>query len=78
MLSTGSPTFKVMIGKDQKDAKDADGKLYVQERLEIAKEKGKGWQEFKFNNPATNKVETKVAYLEVVDGVIVGCGAYKQ
>jgi len=78
VLSTGSQTFKVNIGKNHADKQDADGKYYVRERLQIAKDKGKGWQEFKFNNPATGKTETKVAYLEVVDGVIIGCGAYKQ
>lgn len=77
VLSTGSPTFKVNIGKNHLEKQDADGRYYVKERVKIAKEQGKGWQEFKFNNPATGKVETKVAYLEVVDGLIVGCGAYK-
>ena len=77
VLSTGSQTFKVNIGKNHLDAKDADGRLYVQERVKIAKEQGKGWQEFKFNNPATGKTQVKVAYLERVGDIIIGCGAYK-
>jgi signal transduction histidine kinase len=68
---------KDRIGKNLAADKDADGKLFVKERLAIAKEKGKGWQEYKFQNPATKAVEQKVAYFELADGVVVACGAYK-
>lgn len=65
------------VGKSLIGDKDADGKAFVAERVQIAKEKGKGWQEYKFVNPATKAVEQKVAYFELVDGLIVTCGAYK-
>ena len=68
---------KERIGKNLSEDKDADGKQFVKERVEIAKKDGKGWQEYKFQNPATKAVETKVAYLERVGDVIVACGAYK-
>lgn len=68
---------KERVGKNFLADKDADGKAFVAERIQIAKEKGKGWQEYKFLNPATKAVEHKVAYFELVDGVIVTCGAYK-
>jgi cytochrome c len=67
-----------MIGKDLIDMKDPDGKFYVKERVEISKTKGKGWQDYKFTNPLTKKVEHKTAYIEKVDDLIVGCGAYKK
>ena len=57
--------------------KDPDGKEYVKERVEIAKMKGKGWQDNKFPNPVTKKIESKSAYIEKADDVIIGCGAYK-
>jgi cytochrome c len=66
-----------MIGLDLLEMKDPDGKAYVKERVEIAKTKGKGWQEYKFTNPVSKKIEPKTAYLEKVDDVIIGCGAYK-
>jgi len=66
-----------MVGKDLIDLKDADGKAFVQERVEMAKTKGSGWQNYKWNNPAVNKIEEKTAYIEKVGDVIVGCGAYK-
>ncbi len=68
---------RARIGKGLLEDKDADGKQFVKERVKIAREQGKGWQEYKFLNPATHKVEQKVAYLEAVGDVIVACGAYK-
>jgi cytochrome c len=67
-----------MVGKDLIEMKDPDGKFYVKERIEIAKTKGKGWQDYKFTNPLSKKIENKTAYIEKVDDVIVGCGAYKK
>jgi signal transduction histidine kinase len=69
---------KERIGKDFLEEKDVDGKQFVKERVEIAKRNGKGWQEYKFQNPLTKQVEQKVAYFERVDDVIVLCGAYKK
>jgi cytochrome c len=66
-----------MIGKDLIDLKDADGKAFVKERVEIAKEKGKGWQDYKWTNPVTHKIEEKTAYFVKIDDVIICCGAYK-
>ena len=66
-----------MIGKDLIDLKDPDGKPFVKERLEIIKSKGKGWQEYKFLNPTSKKIEDKTAYIEKCDEYVVGCGAYK-
>ncbi len=67
-----------MIGKDLSDLKDADGKAFVKERIEIAKTKGSGWQNYKWTNPVTKEIESKTAYIERVDDVIIGCGAYKK
>ena len=67
-----------MIGKDLVDMKDPDGKFYVKERIEISQTKGKGWQDYKFTNPVSKKVENKTAYIEKVDDLIVGSGAYKK
>jgi cytochrome c len=69
---------KERIGKLLIDEKDVDGKAFVRERIEIARKHGKGWQEYKFANPTTNRVEQKVAYFELSDGVVLVCGAYKK
>lgn len=66
------------IGKDMSTLKDPDGKLFVAERIEIAKTKGKGWQNYKWQNPETKTIETKTAYIEKIENFIIGCGAYKK
>jgi cytochrome c len=65
------------VGKDLSDLTDPDGKLFIKERMEIAKSKGKGWQTYKFSNPLTKKIEEKTMYVEKYEDSIVGCGAYK-
>ena len=65
------------VGKDWIDQKDADGKAFMRERVEIAKAKGKGIQEYAYKNPATGKVEPKVVYFEKLGDVVVSAGAYK-
>jgi cytochrome c len=67
-----------MIGKDLIDMKDADGKLFVKERVEMAKGKGSGWQNYKWSNPVTKTIESKTAYLQKVDDMIICSGAYKK
>ena len=66
------------IGKNLLADKDPDGKAFVAERIQVAKEKGSGWQEYKFMNPTTKGVEQKVAYFERVDDVVIACGAYRK
>jgi cytochrome c len=67
-----------MIGKDLLGMQDVDGKFYVKERVEIAKTKGAGWQDYKFTNPLSKKLEAKTAYVEKYDDIILGCGVYKK
>jgi signal transduction histidine kinase len=67
-----------MIGKDMIELRDADGKYIVKERLAIAKEKGKGWQDFKWVNPVSKVIEPKSMYFERLDDIIIACGAYKK
>lgn len=66
------------IGKNNMADKDADGKEFVRERIELARERGKGWQDYKWPNPVTKQVEQKVAYFEFADGVVIVAGAYKR
>lgn len=66
-----------MIGKDNSNLQDAEGKFHIKERLEIAKAKGKGEQEFKFLNPVTKQIEPKLMFFEKVGDVLVACGSYK-
>ncbi|MES2072816.1 MAG: cache domain-containing protein [Pseudomonadota bacterium] len=66
-----------MVGKDMIELKDEDGKYFIKERVEIAKKKGGGWQDYKFLNPVSKQIEPKAMYIEKYENVIVGCGIYK-
>jgi cytochrome c len=66
-----------MIGKELIDMKDADGKEFVKERVEIAKIKGSGWQDYKFTDPLTRLIEHKRAYVERHEDLVFGSGIYK-
>lgn len=67
-----------LIGKDLIDAEDVDGKLYIKERMDLAKAKGKFWQDYKFTNPLTKAVEPKETYCEVSDKYVLCGGIYKK
>lgn len=67
-----------MIGKDLIELKDADGKYFIKERMEIAKSKGKGWQDYKHTDPLTKSIEHKSTYFEKHEDVVVAGGIYKQ
>jgi signal transduction histidine kinase len=66
------------IGKDVIGMKDPDGKAFVKECVEIAKTRGKGWQNYKWSNPSTGTIEPKTMYLESVDNLIFGASAYTK
>jgi len=59
------------------DRKDIDGKEFIKERVEMAKAKASFWQDYKFQNPATKKVEPKTMYCERLNETAVCAGVYK-
>ena len=65
------------VGKDMIDAQDVDGKLYVKERVELAGKQPSFWQDYKFVNPVSKKVEPKQMYCEKLDNTAVCAGIYK-
>ena len=66
-----------MIGKNLIDLKDVDGKAFVKERVDLAASKGTFWQDYKFTNPVTKKIEPKRMYCERLDDTVVCGGVYK-
>ncbi len=67
-----------MIGKNFLDLKDPDGYEIVKERVKMAKVKDKFWQEYKYTNPVSKKIEPKYTYCEKVGDVVFACGVYKK
>ncbi len=66
-----------MVGKNLIGLKDIDGKEFVKERVELGKSKGTFWQDYKFTNPDTKKIEPKSMYCEKLDDTVVCGGIYK-
>jgi len=67
-----------LVGQDFMTKKDADGKTFAQDMVKMAKEKGSGWVDYKWENPTTKVVEPKTVYFEKVEDVIIASGAYKK
>jgi cytochrome c len=65
------------VGKNMIELRDADGKEHIRERMELAKTKSTFWQDFKFVNPVTKKMEPKQMYCEKANELIVCGGIYK-
>ena|SRR5664279_544146 len=67
-----------LVGKDMLDAQDVDGTYYVKDRLALAAKKADFWQEYKFANPVTKKVEPKEMYCHPLGDTAVCSGVYKR
>lgn len=67
-----------MVGRVLIELKDVDGKEFVKERVELGKAKANFWQDYKFTNPETKKVEPKSMYCERLEDTVVCGGIYKN
>ncbi|TYQ05424.1 UNVERIFIED_ORG: single cache domain-containing protein [Zoogloea ramigera] len=65
-----------MVGKNLIELKDIDGKAFVKERIDMAKSKNSFWQDYKFTNPETKKIEPKQMYCEKLTDTVVCGGVY--
>jgi signal transduction histidine kinase len=70
--------FPERRGLNIMQSKDANGKEFIREMIEIAHSKGKGRCDYLFPNPVTKQDEPKSTYVELVDGIVIGCGIYKK
>ena len=66
-----------LVGKQMLDAEDVDGKLFVKERVEMAQKQPSFWQDYKFVDPVSKKIEPKQMYCERLNATVVCGGVYK-
>ena len=71
------PVNPRLVGKNMVDLPDADGKYYRKEIIATAKAKGKGWVDYRYNNPITKEVEKKSTYFVLSGDLILEAGIYK-
>jgi cytochrome c len=67
-----------LVGKNLLHMKDPDGKEPNAEIVQVGFEKGQGWVDFKWPNPATKKIQPKSAYVIHTNNVVCGVGYYKD
>lgn len=65
------------VGRNLIDLKDVDGKPFVKERVDLGRSKGTFWQDYKFTNPVSRKIEPKQMYCERLEETVVCGGVYK-
>jgi signal transduction histidine kinase len=71
------PMNPKLVGKNMVVLGDADGKLFRKEIIDTAATKGKGWVDYRYNNPTTKEVEKKSTYFVKSGDVILEAGIYK-
>jgi len=71
------PINAKLVGKSVLDIADVDGKEYGKEMVAVARDKGKGWVDYKFKNPSNNKIEQKTSYIERAGDIFIMTGIYK-
>jgi cytochrome c len=70
------PVTQSLVGLNRLEAADPSGKKFIKEIVDAAKSKTSGWISYQRKNPVDGKVENKLAYWEVSDGLIFKAGTY--
>lgn len=68
--------FPDSIGSMVADARDRDGRPFIREMLQLAREHEQGWIEYEMIHPCTGEMTPKISYVKRVGPVIVGVGAF--
>ncbi|HEX8613812.1 MAG TPA: cache domain-containing protein [Telluria sp.] len=71
------PTNPKLVGKNMVVLPDADGKLFRKEIIDLAQKSGKGWVDYRYNNPTSGQIEKKSTYFFKSGDVILEAGIYK-
>ena len=66
-----------LVGKSMMPVRDPQNKYFIKEMIEVAKTKGSGWVDYKWTNPVTKQLLDKTSYVQMVEDMVIGCGAYK-
>ena len=68
-----------ITGRNRWNDKDPDGKYWVREWTDLVHKSGSGWIYYKQYSPADkNNIMDKASFVELYDGMIIGCGIYMK
>ena len=68
----------LFVGKNFIEVKDMEGKPFIREIVQGARQKGSGWTEYNWSDPVTKKPLPKNLYFEKIDDMIICCGTYRE
>jgi len=71
------PVTPGIVGLNRIDQADPNGKKYIKEIVDESKGKSSGWTNYLRKNPVSGKIEKKLAYWQVQDGLIFKAGTYE-
>jgi signal transduction histidine kinase len=71
------PVTPALVGVNRLEQADPSGKLVYKDMITASKAKPSGWIEYMRKNPIDGKIEKKIAYWELYDGLIFKAGTYE-
>jgi signal transduction histidine kinase len=71
------PVQPAMVGVNRLEQADPNGKFVYKEIIAASKAKPSGWIDYMRKNPVDGKIEKKIAYWEISDGLIFKAGTYE-
>ena len=77
-INLAHPFNQSIVGKDQNDVPDTNGKMYRRDIMDAAHKEGKGWVDYMYKNPENNQIEAKTAYVLRSGDVILVVGIFKK
>jgi len=72
------PVNEKYVGKDFYRVQDSAGKSFIKEIVDTANDRGFGWVDYKWFDPATKSELPKTVYFEKVNGMIFCSGVYRE
>jgi cytochrome c len=76
-ICVAHPVSPDIIGQNRLDVADMHGKRFIKEIVDAAKTHSDGWVTYMRENPNSGRVEHKIAYWAVRDGLIFKAGTYE-
>ena len=71
------PVSPDVVGQNRLSVADMHGKRFIKEIVDAAKTQPDGWVTYMRENPNNGKIEKKIAYWVVRDGLIFKAGTYE-
>jgi cytochrome c len=71
------PLSRDVVGVNRLTVADMHGKKFIAEMVDAAKSQTSGWINYMRENPNTGKIEHKIAYWQIHDGLIFKAGTYE-